>query len=220
MMTKFKFDEKIEKMNGRGVAVEEYLTGGEEFGNVIRHMVRHGERIDDTGLGCHLDNLTNYFLESKNNEMTGREIDETYYKSERDFRRYKAGKSTILTDDDSLLEALEFGSRNDEIDSEIDSELVLRLIHQLGERELRRLISSIGTCQFNLDDMRVEVKLMVNLTLINLKMLATDREYIVLNGLIHGHSVGEISEVLNVGVRAIQKRYENLIKKYVKMFGK
>lgn len=198
------YNKNLTTVAQRGRHINEIINQ-EEYNERLAELVRNGERVEETGIGKHLEQLANYYLESKDIE-TGRQIDDKYYKSERDFRRYKAGK-TALVDDNSKLDYLTTGQDEGET---VADEYIDRLMKQLDGKAVQRWISQL---HLHLHDMTRQMVIALTSILDAMREVGTEKEIEVFKLFLAGKSANEIAEIRNVSMRNVEKQFKNICEK-------
>lgn len=203
------YDKKLTTVAQRGQHINEMIDQ-EEYNDRLAELVRNGERVEESLMGRHLEQLANYYLESKD-IATGRQIDDKYYKSERDFRRYKAGK-TALVDDNSKLDYLSSGQDEGET---VADEYVDRLMKQLDGKAVQRWISQL---HLHLHDMTRQMVIALTSILDAMRETGSKKEIEVFKLFLAGKTANEIAEMRNVSVRNVEKQFKNICEKISEKF--
>ncbi|MFT9003229.1 MAG: hypothetical protein ABF991_00810 [Liquorilactobacillus hordei] len=185
-----------------------------EINKDIRKMIDNGNSLEGTPLGEHLDNITNYFLESQD-VKSGRKIENTFYRDERYYSsHYAMGKNAInITNNE--LETLEGNSKFD--NSNLDINYIKRLFNpeKLSEDDIRRFI--VSGCNYTRtvsDDIRGGISWLWEEIMSN----CTDREREIIKMFDGKRTAKEISGMQSVSDRYIRKILKNVSKKTIKWF--
>ncbi|MFT8459976.1 MAG: hypothetical protein ABF695_12390 [Liquorilactobacillus ghanensis] len=173
----------------------------------MRELVKSGVTMAENGLGKHLSEIANYVLEAKDIK-TNRKIERSYYKSEKDYSRYKQAK-TALVDDQSKLDYLADNHIADTEDP-VTSEYVRRLAANLDGQAVQNWISKLSQ---NLHNMSREMVIVLMEIVDAAKTTGTEKEFEVFRCRMEGHTAAETAKIRNISVHQAQKQYKNICDK-------
>ncbi|MFT8556569.1 hypothetical protein [Liquorilactobacillus hordei] len=183
-----------------------------EINKNVRKMIDNGNSLEGTPLGEHLDNITNYFLESQDIK-SGRRIEETYYRSERDYRNNFAIGRNAVNMTNNELETIESNSKFDS--SNIDINYIKRLFNpeKLSEDDIRRFI--VSGCNYTRtvsDDIRCAISWLWGEVMSN----CTDREKEIVKMFDGKTSAKEVAIKSQTSFQNVYKILKNVCKKSIK----